>query len=235
MQPHQLRQARKARGWTQARLAARLGVSQAYVSMLERAKRPLPPPLARALMRDLPLPASAAPLDPQLAYLDDAGLELALANLGYPGFAHLGRARNRAGACNPAQALFLALQRHDLDSRLVEALPWVALRHADLDWDWLVERAKAADLQNQLGFVVTVARKLAARAGGNAAARLLDPPLRRLERARLAREDTLLRRRLSDAERRWLRQHRTPDARHWNLLSDLKQSDLKPEHLSYAP
>ena len=33
---HQLRTARQSRGWTQARAAARLGVSQPYLAMLER-------------------------------------------------------------------------------------------------------------------------------------------------------------------------------------------------------
>jgi hypothetical protein len=34
---------------------------------------------------------------------------------------------------------------------------------------------------------------------------------------------------MTDAERRWLRQHRPPQAEHWNLLTD-----LRPEHLPYA-
>jgi hypothetical protein len=34
---------------------------------------------------------------------------------------------------------------------------------------------------------------------------------------------------MTDAERRWLRQQRPPQAEHWNLLTD-----LRPEHLPYA-
>ena len=43
-----------------------------------------------------------------------------------------------------------------------------------------------------------------------------------LDRARLVREDTLCQASLSDAERRWLRRTRPVEARHWNLLTDLK-------------
>jgi hypothetical protein len=50
-----------------------------------------------------------------------------------------------------------------------------------------------------------------------------------LDHARLAREDTLCQRSLSEAERRWLRQERPAIARHWNLLTD-----LDVEHLPYA-
>ena len=42
-----------------------------------------------------------------------------------------------------------------------------------------------------------------------------------LDRARLVREDTLCQSSLPDAERRWLRQTRSVEARHWNLLTDL--------------
>ena len=51
-----------------------------------------------------------------------------------------------------------------------------------------------------------------------------------LERARLAREDTLGRESMSTAERRWLETNRSPLARHWNLLTG-----LTPDQLSYAP
>ncbi|HMJ22934.1 MAG TPA: hypothetical protein VK513_13540 [Terriglobales bacterium] len=47
-----------------------------------------------------------------------------LSNLGYPGFAHFQSGEpNR----NPAQLLVKALSEHDLDRRVVEALPWLVL------------------------------------------------------------------------------------------------------------
>jgi hypothetical protein len=51
----------------------------------------------------------------------------------------------------------------------------------------------------------------------------------KLERSRLAREDTLCRESMPDAERRWLTSNRSPLARHWNLLTG-----LTVDQLSYA-
>jgi hypothetical protein len=48
----------------------------------------------------------------------------------------------------------------------------------------------------------------------------------RLERARLAREDTLCRESMTGAERRWLSNNRSPLARHWNLLTGLTVDQL---------
>jgi len=130
---------------------------------------------------------------------------------------------------NPAEVLLAALSCDDLESRLTEALPWVALRYPDLDWSRLVPAAQTRNLQNRLGFVTTLARRLAEARGDSEAAALLAEPEARLDEARLAREDTLCHRSLSEAERRWLRENRPPEARHWNLLTD-----LSPEHLRYA-
>jgi len=70
-----------------------------------------------------------------------------LAALGYPEFSHLPERRR-----NPAEVLLEALAQNDL-ARLAEALPWVVLNYPDLNWNWLVPRVKANDLQNRLGFV----------------------------------------------------------------------------------
>src|SRR5438552_17211323 len=75
-----------------------------------------------------------------------------LAGLGYPGLAYL-RSRNRRPK-NPGEVLLTALAQHDLEPRLVEALPWLVLRYWTLDWTWVVREAKMYDLQNRLGFVV---------------------------------------------------------------------------------
>ena len=53
---NQLRTARQSRGWTQARAAARLGVSQPYLAMLEAGQRPLTSAVARRAMRVYGLP-----------------------------------------------------------------------------------------------------------------------------------------------------------------------------------
>ena len=92
-----------------------------------------------------------------------------------------------------------------------------------------MREAKLRDLQNRLGFVVTLARRLAARARSKDTARALTELEARLERSRLAREEPFCRASAPAAERRWLAAHRSPDARRWNLLTD-----WRAEHLSYA-
>jgi hypothetical protein len=125
--------------------------------------------------------------------------------------------------------LFFALKQDRLDSRTAAALPWVALEYPDLDWGWLVERSKVADCQNRLGFVVALARQIAAHRHDTDVAKRLTEVEQRLEPSRLAREDSLGQADMTETERRRLRQHRTDDARRWNLLTDLRL-----EHLSYA-
>src|SRR5258707_1343275 len=47
-----------------------------------------------------------------------------------------------------------------------------------------------------------------------------------LERSRLVREDTLCHESLTAAERKWLRENRPAEARHWNLLTDMRVENL---------
>ena len=217
----QVRAHRKARGWTQTELAARLGVSQGYVCLLERAQRTVPATLAHKVTRLLDLPATAVPVGSASTALADEAATTALATLGYPGFAY----RRPRQPLNPAEVLLRTLKSAELDARLVEALVWVAVKYADLDWDWVVREAKVEDLQNRLGFLVTLARQLAEQKGdANAVAPLLRVE-QALEHSRLQREDAF-RASMTEAERRWLRQHRSPEATHWNVLSNLSASEL---------
>ena len=101
------------------------------------------------------------------------------------------------------------------------------LRYWTLDWGWVVPEAKLRDLQNRLGFVVSLARRLAERAGDERKARTLADLEAQLDRSRLAREDTLCRASLPEAERRWLLEHRPATARHWNLLTDWTADALR--------
>src|SRR5688572_22160250 len=222
-----LKDGRRKLKLTQAAAAARLGVSQPYLSQLERGRRPLTPRLARAAATLYQLPATALPMPERVdTPADPAKLARRLAGLGYPGFAHL-----RAGSkSNPAAVVLEALLQPDLEVRLSEALPWVLLAFPDLDWRWLVDRSKLHDVQNRLGFVVALAKAVAARHAdlSHVAARLAAPE-QRLERARLAREDTLGRESMPSAERRWLAENRSPAARHWNMLTS-----LTVDQLSYA-
>lgn len=221
---NQLRTARQSRGWTQARAAGRLGVSQPYLAMLEAGQRPLTPDVARRAMRVyglLPtvLPPGVAPR------VGAATLARNLAAVGYPGFAHL--ARRGSAVKHPGSVLLTALAQPELEARAVEALPWLLLRYWSLDPVWLVREAKARDLQNRLGFVVSLAREVAEREGHGPRLAALRGLEATLERSRLAREDTLGRAALSEAERRWLETRRSAAARHWNLLTDWTAEALR--------
>jgi hypothetical protein len=148
-----------------------------------------------------------------------------LAALGYPRFAYL---RTRVQQ-NPAGVLLDALNEPNLDARVAEGLPWLALTYADMDWDWLVRNVKIRDRQNRLGFAVSLASEVAESKNDSERARKLRQRLQVLESARLAREDTFCHDSMTQVEREWLREHRSRVAAHWNLLTD-----MKGEHLAYA-
>jgi hypothetical protein len=150
--------------------------------------------------------------------VDAESLARDLAGLGYPGFAYL-RPRKWKPK-NPSDVLLAALAQDDLEARAVEALPWLVVKYWPLDRDWLVREAKLRDLQNRLGFVVSLARRLAERAGDRQKARALNELEADLERSRLAREDTLCNASMPEPERRWLAEHRPEEAKHWNVLTN---------------
>lgn len=219
MSANELRSARLEKGLTQAKAAERLGVSQAYVAMLEKGKRPVTRELAQRVMRLYGLPPTAVPPPDSLTErLGPAELTKDLAALGYPGFAYL-RARRRTPK-NPAEVLLTALAQNDLEARLVEALPWLLVHYSTLDRDWLVREARVRNVQNRVGFVVSLALRLAERTGDDDKVQALRRLEADLERSRLVHEDTLGRALLPEAERRWLRQNQSEDAKHWNVLTD---------------
>jgi transcriptional regulator with XRE-family HTH domain len=217
-----LADARRAKGWTQAEAARRLGFSQTYWSLLENGRRQVPSRLLPKLRQHFEVPGEVAPLTERSAPHSPDALAAALAGLRYPGFMYV----RRRAFVNPAVVLWAALRSADLETRLVEALPWVAWKHNDLDWDWLLQRVKVSDQQNRLGFVVALAKHVAASHDDEAAAARLGAAEARLERARLVKGDTLCRETMTDAERRWLASARSPVAAHWNVLSDLRAETL---------
>lgn len=229
MTGEQLRSAREQKGWNQEQARLKLGVSQAYLSLLERGERRVPEKLALKAVRVYGLSHVFLPLKSdrdQSQPVDDDRLASDLTALGYPGLSHL---KSNGRRMNPAELLLSALGKDNLDSRLVEALPWVVWKFPDLDWQWLTNSAKVNDLQNRLGFVTNVARRLAQLRGDHEKAELLARQESALERSRLVREDTLCHESLTEVERRWLRKNRPAEAKHWRLLTD-----LTPEQLNHA-
>lgn len=210
---------------TQAAAACSLNISQPYLSQLETGLRTASAQLARKATRLYKLPPTALPLPtlfaPRPGRPND--LQNQLASLGYPGFEHV-RARQ---ASNPAAVVLSAIVKRDLDTRLVEALPWVLKTYTDLNWDWLRDGAKLKNAQNRLGYLVHLASETArALPRDSATVMVLSCWEKQLEEARLASEGTLCRDSMPEPERRWLRANRSPAAAHWSLLTSITAGHL---------
>jgi transcriptional regulator with XRE-family HTH domain len=225
MTADQWKTGRHKAGLTQVEAASSLNVSQPYLSQLETGLRLASAKLARKAAKLYTLPPTALPLpeplDVPAVQPDD--LQRKLAFLGYPGFEHV---RSKAVG-NPAEVVLSAVVKSDLDTRLVEALPWVLSAYTDLNWEWLRDRAKLHNAQNRLGYLVHLAtqtaRVLPEHAG---AAQILSRWENDLEEARLAREGTLCRDSMPERERAWLRTNRPDAAIHWGLLTSLTAEQL---------
>lgn len=216
----QVKAARKARGLTQMELARQLGVSQGYVSLLERSRRSVPPRLGARLAAVLDMPATLVPVKGTGPLGTDEARRL-LGRLGYEGFGYLQTSRRM----NPAEVLLRTLQAEALDGRVVKALPWLLVEFPNLNWGWLMRQAKQEDLQNRLGFVVSLARALAQSTARTHAAATLGRWEHQLEGSRLLKTDALTS--VTQAEARWLYEHRSPEAKHWNVLSSLGGASME--------
>jgi transcriptional regulator with XRE-family HTH domain len=229
MDGNALKEARRKKKWTQEQAALVLDVTQPYLSMLERGRRPLSDRFVSKAVKVLNVPPTALPLRSEQAMMPGSfrmrDFAVELGALGYPGFSYLRVRRPR----NPAEVLLEGLNQANLDARVAEGLPWLALTYVAMDWDWLVRNAKLRDLQNRLGFALSLAREVAAGKNDGPREDRLQQYVEVLENSQLAREDTFCHDSMTRAERVWLREHRSPTAAHWNLLTD-----MKGEHLAYA-
>jgi len=188
---------------TQVEAALILGVSQPYLSLLERGARPLTRAL-RSRMRE-----ARRATGPESR---NESFRSQLSALGYPAFAHLARSRPKP---EPAMLLLAVLSSADVDARVVEALPWlIRCFGSEMNLNWLERQAKLKNLQNRLGFVLAfsgVRTKAAAAA------------VEELDRARLLGEATLGWDAMPQATRKWMRIHRSALAKHWNILTRIDQ------------
>jgi transcriptional regulator with XRE-family HTH domain len=225
MTADQWKAGREKAGLTQVEAACSLNVSQPYLSQLETGLRAASAELARKAAKlyelsptALPLPE---PLDVPVVLADD--LQRKLASLGYPGFEHV---RSKLVG-NPAEVVLAAVVNRDLDTRLVEALPWVLSAYTDLNWEWLRDRAKLNNAQNRLGYLMHLAKQTACASPQlKGAVPVLSRWENDLEEARLAREGTLCRDSMPERERAWLRTNRPEAAVHWGLLTSLTAEQL---------
>jgi hypothetical protein len=128
---------------------------------------------------------------------------------------------------NPAEVVLDAVVKRDLDTRLVEALPWVLSTYTELNWEWLRDRAKLKNAQNRLGYLVHLAQQTVAEMPQcQNAVGVLSNWEEELEEARLAHEGTLCRDSMPERERTWLRTNRPETAAHWGLLTSIQAGQL---------
>jgi transcriptional regulator with XRE-family HTH domain len=213
---------REKAGLTQVVAARSLRVSQPYLSQLEMGLRAASARLARKAAKLYALPA-ALPLPADVRRVTPDELQRKLASLGYPGFEHV---RSKA-VSNPAEVVLSAVVNRDLETRLVEALPWVLGTYTDLNWEWLRNHAKLNNAQNRLGYLVHLAEQTArALPAHQDVVEVLSGWENELEEARLVREGTLCRDSMPEPERSWLRSNRSEAAVHWSLLTGLTAEQL---------
>lgn len=230
MTGYQLARHRKKKKWTQVQTARALCVSQTYLSLLESGKRRLSERVEEKVVRFFDLPPTDVPARAahgEVRSVSDDQLASDLADLGYQGFSHL--KRKRARRKNPADVLLSALNAPKRDARLVEALPWLLLSFPYLEWDEVSRVARMHDLQNRLGYLTNVARRLAEREGRDRTCEELMKHEAELKRSLLAREDTLCNESMTQTERKWLADNRSEEAKDWHLLTD-----LSPRNLNYV-
>jgi hypothetical protein len=149
-----------------------------------------------------------------------------LSLLGYPGFAYLNT--STISAVNVIEFLLLAISTDSLDVRSIEALPWVLLEYWQLDFKGLVEASVKQRQQNRLGFLVNLARRVSDGISNSRRTNKLRELECSLNDVREDRECGWMRSPINDAEKRWMLQHRSKEARHWRVLTS-----LSPEHLDY--
>ena len=215
-----LRQARTDVGMSQVEAAAQLGVSQTLLSLMEKGERSVTPAVAQRAVTHLHATPELLPVSTKTRHSDDQ-LAADLGALGYPGYGYL-----RSQPRNPAEVFFDALDRPDLDARLVEALPWLPLRYSNMDWNWLTTQAKVHNRQNRLGFVVALSAKVAKKHAKRDVVKRLSQVVKTLEEGRLAKTDTLCQESWPPSQRKFAHNQRSVLAAHWKLDTRLTEENL---------
>lgn len=214
-----LRRARMNAGLSQVEAAKVLGVSQSLLSLMESGRRQVNDAVSVMVVNLWTVPAEELPLCNQKSRSDEQ-LAADLGALGYPGFSYLAGERR-----NPAEVVFDALNRADLDARVVEGLPWLLLQFPEVNWEWLIRQAKEHNRQNRLGYLLNLAAKVALRHRRQLAKRIYSV-LAVLFEARLAKTDTLCQESWPPSQRKHAHLKRTKLAAFWNLDTRLTEKDL---------
>ena len=107
--------------------------------------------------------------------------------------------------------MFAALKKENLDTRTAEALPWLVFSFPEMDWERVTKFARMFDLQNRLGFVVSLAKQIAGKKADAIKKMIFSKVEKSLENSRLFREDVLGNKSLTTAEKNHLKTNRPKD------------------------
>lgn len=189
MNGEQILKERLSRNWEQFKTAARLKVSQPYLSLIEAGKRPVTESVARRAINLFNLPPTSLPLKNEIESANiksEDYLAAQIANLGYGKFSHL---KKKLKKINPAVILISALKTDDLESRIVESLPWLVYKFPKMDWSQVIKSAKISNAQNRLGYILSLAYKRAKNEPDKEKKILFKELLSDLEKSKLFCED----------------------------------------------
>ncbi len=214
-----LRRLRVHAGLKQSQMAKHLQVSQPYISRAERGERVITPELADRAFKALGLDPLLLPLREDRH--DTLQLAEDLAGVRYPGFEYL-----EGNPRNPAELLWDALDRPDLDARIAEGLPWVPFRYPTFNLPWVLARLELSNRQNRLGFVVALSRCKAKEQKKAWLVPELSTILKVLEQKRVFNNDTLGTDSWPSKFREQIRRKRSPLAAFWHIDTNLTEADL---------
>lgn len=147
-----------------------------------------------------------------------------LASAGYPGFAHCSMSANIIAE----EVLCDALLQTNLDCRVIEGLPWLIWKLWATDFSPVIAFATFHNVQNRLGFLVSLARQLSEQGNNTDRTAKLIAVEGQLITRRLTKEDFFFREVQQPLEYEYLRKVRSSVAKVWRLVTD-----LKVEHLDY--
>ena len=207
MTGNRMQQFRQNSGWNQARLAARLGVAQAYVSMMEREDV-----RCRIAWRGGAICFSCRPRfcrcpDKGAGQTGRRGLDCRESRpVGISWFQVFVQARTKTASCRASSP---GIGPPAARTEASEALAWLLLQFEDLDAAWLVGEAESPDLQNRLGFTVSLARNVAHHSPEfGHRSRSLKALEEKLKPSRLANEGTFGGGEMSQGMPAWVRKNR---------------------------
>jgi transcriptional regulator with XRE-family HTH domain len=227
MNATELLNARQTAKLEQIDAAKKLGISQPYLSLLESGKREITEKIALRAVKMFRLPPTSIP--PKFNFEDSQPVsnEILREDIAALGFADFAGFKKKTRHKNPADVLFQAISKDNLDSETLKALPWLIVEFYDLKWEDVVKACKLNNLQNRLGFLISLAINIAVKKGEFKKASSLSTIIAELEKSKLFREEYLCNSSPTPDEQTRFKSKRSKEAESWRIFTDLNIEDLE--------